>query len=159
MILWGCRHDIDHRKKYIDRYENYDYADFKNTIIYIRGADDHGNPYIMVHKNTSPQTACTKPYIITYNKKADSIETINDLVPDSCDIDKDHFKKLAGTFIAQDIFWLFVDDNLNVYINSTTDPGQNIIREYDIAKLVDSSSLLKSTNGLVEYKQKWYIKK
>ena len=103
LLAIGCNNH-DRHKAFVEKYGDENFDDFADRSFFIRNFDRGGNPIIYVFDETEQQAPCGMFFGVIVDRETRTVKsTIDDHLPDSCNIDKEVSAKLAVRFSEYDI--------------------------------------------------------
>jgi|GEM_PF-1806196 len=152
MLLLSCsRSKSYYNNKFIEKYGNENFDEYKDFSIFIRGANKDGDPVVylvdMCHKNSL--------FIVVLNSNTGEVKSSRyHLTQDSSVIKRNMSISLVEKFWNYRIYALYVDSVYNVKINVIENAEPNLIRFSDKKYIKDEY-----LNGWRKIKDNWYEKK
>lgn len=106
-----------HEKKFLSEYEYENFSQFKNSSVFIRGEDCHGNPIIFINApHLVRDTSKVGYYVVILGGDNQVIRTKWTLTDNDVSADTLKLQKMAQTFIQYRIPRLEADAQGNVFV-------------------------------------------
>jgi hypothetical protein len=148
IALAGCNRYLDNAE-FVEKYENENFDEFKNTCIYFRSGNVDGTGGIYF---ASYYTADNGIYIIDINRRTNTVisTSTNLLRKRISKTDLKKLKKLTLKFITYPMPLMTVDSNGNVYISMMPNSPSGL------ARFSDLKYKTKKYNSWTHIKGNWY---
>lgn len=132
VLLLGCQSNIDGPEEYIERFDDYEYSLFKNSLVFLRSSDITTGESTIVVTKPYEKGMCERPIIIFYSHRWSKVKEIKNRVDDTCNINNEIATKLAMEFMKHKANSIRVDSSANVYVD---------FAKFHIIKVVSPSTL------------------
>jgi len=150
----GCNKP-DYHKVFVEKYGDENFDEFVNRSFFIRTSDREGNPIIYVFDETEQQAPCSMYFGVIVDRETRTVKsTIDDHLPDSCNINKEASAELAVKFSTYGINRLTVDSNMNVFVMVKFKEGPE-----DLVRFSDMKYKTEAYKDWKQVKGNWYEKK
>jgi len=113
LLVFHMRYSLSwENRRFVNKYFNENFDDFKNTSIFIRGGDSAGHLVLFIGCDMKHNKGL---YTIVFDdKKNEIVSTDTHLMLDSSGLDKTAINRLAVRFMKYNLNCLAVDSNGNV---------------------------------------------